>query len=77
MARSFARGNPVQGDAVAGLFERREAPVRDLVPLFRRDLVAAGFEVGADTGEAAGPLVQFLSAVPNIERICDERTGAA
>jgi D-sedoheptulose 7-phosphate isomerase len=57
VARSFARGNPVQGDAVAGLFERRDAPVRDLAA--HADDVAAACHAMAVRFHRGGKLVVF------------------
>ena len=57
MARSSAGGSPVPGDAVAGLFDRRDAPVRDLAA--HADDVAAACHAMAVRFHRGGKLVVF------------------
>jgi D-sedoheptulose 7-phosphate isomerase len=57
VARSSAGGSPVQGDAVAGLFERRDAPVRDLAA--HADDVATTCHAMAMRFHRGGKLVVF------------------
>jgi D-sedoheptulose 7-phosphate isomerase len=57
VARSFARGSPVHGDAVAGLFARRDAPVRDLAA--HAGDVAAACHAMAKRFHRGGKLVVF------------------
>jgi D-sedoheptulose 7-phosphate isomerase len=57
VARSFAGGGAAQGDAVAGLFERRDAPLRDLAA--HAQDVAAACHAMAIRFHRGGTLVAF------------------
>jgi D-sedoheptulose 7-phosphate isomerase len=57
VARSFARGSPVEGDPVAALFERRDAPLRDLAA--HSGDVAAACHAMAKRFHQGGKLVVF------------------
>ena len=77
MARSFAGGGAAQGDAVTALFERRDAPVRDLAAhahdvaaachamavRFHRGGTLVAFGIGPASTDAKHVAVEFVHPV--------------